>query len=93
MLWGEIMMMAALRNYGRLLRETPNFVAYSAPGGVRITAKDRRVMPRSRVISQGTWEQLARMRDKEFDGSCILDLGIGVFQRREASESPKRSIN
>ena len=85
-------MMGAVRNPGPLLRETPYFVARPAPGGVRITAKDRRVMPRSRVISQGTWEQLARMRDKEFDGSCILDLGIGVFQRREARESP-RSIN
>jgi hypothetical protein len=84
MLWGEIMMMAALRNQGRPLRETPNFVAYAMGNSVRITAKGACVTPRSRMVSLRTWEQLARMTDADFDGSCVLDLGIGTFQARRS---------
>jgi hypothetical protein len=88
MLWSEIMLMAALRNHGRILRETPNVVARAVGSGVRITAKNDRITPRSVTVSLRTWEQLARMSDAEFDGSCVLDLGIGTFQRGEAKENP-----
>lgn len=65
------------------LRETANYVATIAPKGrVRITAKDRKATPRSRVISASLWRQLEPMSDSEFDGSIVLELGIGTFARR-----------
>ena len=64
-----------------MLRQTKWFRATKAKRGVRITAKERNVTPRSRVVSAKTWGQLKAMSDSAFDGSCVLDLGIGVFER------------
>ena len=65
-----------------MLRQIPNYLATPAMRGVRITAKDKRACPKSRVIRQSTWAQLETMSDSEFDGSIVLELGIGCFQRR-----------
>lgn len=64
-----------------ILRETDWFIAERSNKGVLISAKDRNARPRSRVVTLATWEQLEQMGDKEFDGSVVLDLGIGVFQK------------
>ena len=93
MLWSEVMlMMAALRNQDRVLRETPNFVACATANGVRITTKDHSVTPRSRTIALQMWKRLSPMSDAEFDGSCVLDLGIGIFEAPGRRKSPG-SIN
>ena len=92
MLWSEIMLMTTIGNSGRILRETPNFVASVAANGVRITTKDERVTPRSRTVASQTWEQLAPMSDADFDGSCVLDLGLGVFEAHAAA-NPQGGIN
>lgn len=62
------------------MRETPGFVAEKSARGVRITAKESS-RARSRVVSQRVWEQLSVMSDSSFDGSCVLELGIGTFKR------------
>jgi len=64
-----------------LLRETKNFWATKTARGVRITVKERGATPRSRVVRQETFDQMASMSDSEFDGTCVIDLGIGVFAR------------
>jgi len=61
------------------LRETANFIAAHSARGVRITAKDRGASPRSRVIRTETFEAMQSMSDDSFDGTCVMDLGIGVF--------------
>ena len=65
-----------------MLRQTKWFKVTKAKRGVRITAKERGAAPRSRVISSKTWKQLDAMSDSSFDGTCVLDLGIGVFSRK-----------
>ena len=66
----------------KVLRETSNFVATKAVRGVRITAKERNVTPRARVVRLATWDLLKSVSNDEFDGSCVMDLGIGCFKRR-----------
>lgn len=66
----------------KVLRETEWFVATPAKKGVRITAKSPTVTPRSRVVSMATWERLERMSDDSFNGSVIMDLGVGAFSRK-----------
>lgn len=63
------------------LRETANFVATRASRGVRITAKAKNVVAQSRVVKETTWEILQTMNDASFDGSCVLELGIGTYRR------------
>ena len=62
------------------LRETPGFTATASARGVRITAKECGATPRSRVVSHSIWNQLAGMCDGSFDGSVVLELGVGVFR-------------
>ena len=72
------------RNQGdknMILRETLNFVAQKSKRGVRITVKDKRNMPASRVVTEATWQILQQMNDASFDGSCVMELGIGTYQR------------
>lgn len=63
------------------LRETINCIAHSSSRGVRITIKRPSHYPKSLVVSSKIWSQLERMSDAEFDGSCVLELGIGAFDR------------
>lgn len=65
----------------KTLRHTPGYVATVAKRGVKITAKEKGAFPHSRVVPPSTWEQLTRMDDASFDGSCVLELGIGCFKR------------
>ena len=65
-----------------ILRETQGYRATQSARGVRITAKAVRVYPKSRVVSLRVWKQLAGMSDQSFDGSVVLELGIGAFNRR-----------
>ena len=67
-----------------LLRETRNYRAHAAKRGVRITAKERGVDRQSRVVSPATWLALTQMDDASFDGSCVLELGIGTWRRRRS---------
>ena len=64
------------------LRETENFVAERSARGVRITASRCGAHPKSRVVSERTFEAMRGMSDQSFDGTAVLDLGIGVFSRR-----------
>lgn len=61
------------------LRETENFVAVRSARGVRISVKGPGAYPRSRVVRVGTFEAMRGMSDSSFDGTAVLDLGIGVF--------------
>ena len=63
------------------LKRTDNFVATKSARGVRITAIVPGY-PRSRVVSQRTWDQLTLMSNDSFDGSCVLELGIAIFHTR-----------
>lgn len=63
------------------LRTTSSYIATRTASGVRITARSTRVLPRTRVVSEAVWLQLAAMSDASFDGSCVLELGIGTFAR------------
>jgi hypothetical protein len=65
-----------------MLRQTKWFTATKSKRGVRVTAKERGATPHSRVISSKVWDQLKTMSDSSFDGTCVLDLGIGVFSRK-----------
>ncbi len=63
------------------LRETAHYLAVRVNSGVRITAKEKNVQRQSRVVSERTWEALSTMNDASFDGSCVLELGIGTYIR------------
>jgi len=63
-----------------MLRETKNYTATKTARGVRITAKEPS-SKRTMVVSLAIWKQLAPMNDPEFDGSCCLELGIGLFRK------------
>ena len=64
-----------------ILRETANYVAEPSKRGVRISVKDKRNTPVFRVVAESTWQVLQQMNDASFDGSCVLELGIGTFVR------------
>jgi hypothetical protein len=64
------------------LRETPGYVVTRAAKGVRITAKEKDVDDRTKVVSFDTWDALKGMSDQSFDGSCLMELGIGAFRRQ-----------
>lgn len=64
-----------------MIRETPNYTVEKSARGYRITAKDAKSTPRSRVVSERLWNQLKGMSDSEFDGSVVLEIGIGTFTR------------
>jgi len=63
----------------RIVRETDHYIAEPAKKGVRITAKDPGVTPKSRVVSFATWEALEDYDDHTFDAAVVLELGIGTF--------------
>lgn len=63
------------------LRETSGYFAEASPRGVRITAKEKNVTCRSRVVSLATWKELQTYSDSAFNGSCCLELGIGAWKR------------
>lgn len=66
----------------RLLRQTESFRATETPGGrVKIVCLDKKASPRQRTISGETWAEMARYNTASFDGTCVLDLGIGAFQK------------
>lgn len=64
----------------KTLRETDNYIVTEAKRGVRVTAKAKGVTPKSRVVGFGAWDYLKTASDSEFDGSCVLELGIGTFR-------------
>lgn len=66
-----------------ILRETPNYIATKSARGVRITTKDKMAEPQSRVVNMALWNQLNHMDDACFDGSCVLEVGIGTFQKEK----------
>ncbi len=64
------------------LRETANFVATKSARGVRIEVKVTGAHPKSRVVRPETFETMRGMSDASFDGTAVLELGIGAFSRR-----------
>jgi hypothetical protein len=64
------------------LRETDSFKLIRAGGKYRVQAKPSNVTPRSRMIRADTAEELLRYSDESFDGSCVWDLGVGVFEKK-----------
>ncbi|MGH7953254.1 MAG: hypothetical protein ACREFE_15240 [Limisphaerales bacterium] len=73
----------------RVIRETEHFRAYRTKNGVRIVAKDKDVEPRSKVIPVNDW-LLNQTNDFEFDGTIVLEIGVGTFQkpRKESEVKP-----
>jgi hypothetical protein len=65
-----------------ILRRTPSFTAERSPQGVRITASGN-VIPKARVVRLvEDWQNyLQGLTDGSFNAACVLDYGIGVFQR------------
>ena len=63
-----------------LIRETDNFSVYRVKRGIRIVAKDKNSVPRSRVIPVNHW-LLNQTSDFEFDGSVVLEIGVGTFRK------------
>ncbi len=66
-----------------VLRSTKNFYAVRSPRGVKIVCKVPGVTPKSRVVRLvQDWENyLEGLSDREFEGACVMDFGIAVFQR------------
>jgi len=71
-----------------ILRRTRFFTAECSPRGVRITAAGN-VLPKSRVVRLvADWQNyLEGLSSDSFNGACVLDYGIGVFQRPTRSGS------
>jgi hypothetical protein len=65
------------------LRETSGYYAEASPRGVRITAKEKNVTRKIRVVCLDTWRELQTYSDASFNGACCLELGIGTFTRRK----------
>lgn len=63
------------------LRETSGYYANPSPRGVRITAKEKNVTRKSRVVCLDTWRELQTYSESEFNGACCLELGIGAWKR------------
>jgi hypothetical protein len=68
------------------LRETKAFIAARSPRGVRLTAKERNVTSRSRVVRLvEDWENYLRgLGDESFNAACVIDFGVGVWTRNAA---------
>ena len=62
-----------------ILRETKWFKAVESKRGVRITAKEKGALPKTAVVPLRLWKQLVNLHDSEFDGSVVLEIGIGTF--------------
>jgi len=65
----------------QLLRETSQYRASQTKRGVRLVAKDKNSTPRRLVVSEKTWQELRSYSDREFDGACVLELGVGTWRR------------
>jgi hypothetical protein len=63
------------------LRETSGYYSEASPRGFRITAKEKNVTRKRRVVSSDTWRELKAYSDSEFNGACCLELGIGAWKR------------
>ena len=65
-----------------ILRRTQSFTAERSPRGVRITAAGN-VIPKARVVRfvEDWHNYLQGLSEDSFNGACVLDYGIGVFQR------------
>ncbi len=63
------------------LRETDLFVATPSKKGVKLTAKEAGVTPKSKVISKKDWDYLNTLSDKSFNIAAVWDFGVGVFQK------------
>lgn len=65
-----------------ILRETNWFVAERTRTGVRISAKHSGVTPKSRVVSPQAWELLSSMSDDSFNGTVIMEIGVGTYAKQ-----------
>jgi hypothetical protein len=72
-----------------VLRRTDNFLAVKEGGSVRIMALGGGVAPKSKLVSDKVWRQLADLSDREFDNSVVLEVGVGTYMaRRNPSLGP-----
>ena len=64
-----------------IIRETANMRVIESRNTVRVQCK-KPFLPRSRVIPKPEYnDYLARLDDRTFENACVLDYGIGVFQK------------
>ena len=72
------------RKKSDILHTTNMFTVFRARRGVLIMLNpdQKRAWPRQRLVSEACWQHLRVMDVQSFNGSCILDLGIGVFANR-----------
>lgn len=67
-----------------IIRDTLHYVVRADTSRVyptySISCKLKNCYPRSKTVSQVVWDQLKGMSDKEFEGTCVLELGIGTYQ-------------
>lgn len=70
-----------------IIKETPHFRLYYAGWRFRVRCKDKRSVPRGRVISCRDANYLAQLstqpdanRHSTFDSACCIELGVGVFR-------------
>lgn len=60
------------------VRVTPLFRCHASrrPGWITIVFR-KAGHPARKTVSPVLWKQLQTLRDAEFDGTCVLELGIG----------------
>ena len=64
-----------------IIRETEYMRVIESRNTVRVQCK-KLFRPRSRVVSKAEYfGYLARLDDRTFDCACVLDYGLGAFQR------------
>jgi hypothetical protein len=66
-----------------IIRESRNFALTLTNGQYWLRAKDRDVQPRARHVSQKDAEYLND--PQHFDAAAVVDFGVGVFLRRNAT--------
>jgi hypothetical protein len=70
---------------GDRLRETENFTAHCAysrgRAKVLLQCKSRRVTPQKRIITWDEWCRYLSNLTTEFDNACVIDYGLGVFEK------------
>ena len=62
------------------VRVTPLFFCTPSrrQGWICIELRDRSATPRRKTISPMIWKQLLPLADREFDATCVLELGLAL---------------
>ncbi len=63
------------------LRETNSFKLVKDGNSYQVEAKPSNVTPRKLRIREDTARELLTYSNESFDGACVWDLGVGVFEK------------